>query len=101
MNASYNKVFLIGKIAKLPMLKYTQRGTAIVELELITNRTFCDEQGKNTDEPTTVHVTFFARQAEVCAEYLTKDSPIFVEGRLDAGKGKRLQVTGEQFQFLK
>ncbi|UCD55155.1 MAG: single-stranded DNA-binding protein, partial [Candidatus Omnitrophota bacterium] len=51
----------------------------------------------------------WARRAEVCAEYLTKGSPVFVEGRLrsrswetqDGQKRSTIEVVANSVQFLR
>jgi single-strand DNA-binding protein len=55
-----------------------------------------------------VDCTVWSRQAETAAKYLTKGSPLLVEGRLtyrtwdgpDGKKRSKLEVTVERFQFL-
>ena len=108
MSANLNKVFLIGRLTKDPELKYTQKGTAVVDIRVATNRTFTTEGGEKKDEPCFVDVTLWARQAEVCAEYLAKGAPLFVEGRLEHSawetekgeKRSKIRIICEHFQFL-
>jgi single-strand DNA-binding protein len=54
-----------------------------------------------------VDVTLWGRQAEVAKEYLTKGSPVLIEGRLkldtwetDGQKRSKLRVIGERMQML-
>jgi single-strand DNA-binding protein len=55
------------------------------------------------DDPTFVDVTLFGRTAEVAGEYLTKGTPVLIEGRLkldtweqDGQRRQKLKVLGEK-----
>jgi single-strand DNA-binding protein len=61
------------------------------------------------DETTFVDVTLWARLAEIASEYLSKGSPVLIEGRLkldtwddknDGKKRSKLRVVGEKMQML-
>ena len=107
--ANLNKVFLIGNLTRDPELRYTPSGMAVVSFGLATNRRWKGQDGQDREDSTFVEVTAFGRQAEVISEYMSKGTPIFVEGRLkydqwedrDTGqKRSMLGVTVENFQFL-
>jgi single-strand DNA-binding protein len=107
--ANLNKVFLIGNVARDPELRYLQSGVAVLDLRLAVNRRTRSEDGTWGDEATFLDVTVWRKQAEACAEYLSKGRPVFVEGylRLDQWKDKnsgenrqRLRVTADNVQFL-
>jgi single-strand DNA-binding protein len=107
--ANVNKVILIGNVTRDPEIKYTPKGTAVVELSMAINRVFQSDGGEKKEETTYVEVTLWSRQAEIAAEYLKKGRPVYIEGRLqldtwdDKETGKKrskLRVVGEQMQFL-
>ena len=107
--ASLNKIQLIGNITRDPEVKYTPKGTAVVDLGLAMNRNFTAENGEKREEVTFVDVTLWGRQAEVAGEYCKKGRPIYIEGRLQLDswedktsgqKRTKLRVIGESFQFL-
>ena len=105
--ASLNKVFLIGNLTKAPEVKHTPSGAAVAELRLAVNRKFKSSNGEMRDETCFVNVTAWNRQAETCGEYLSKGSPLMVEGRLkfdewerEGKKHSRLSVVAERVQFL-
>ena len=59
------------------------------------------------DEPVFVDVTLWARTAEVANEFLSKGSPVLIEGRLklesweqEGQKRSRLKIIGERMQML-
>lgn len=104
-----NKVMLIGNLTRDPELRHTPKGTAVAEISLAINRNWKDEGGQKHEETTFVEATFWGRQAELIQQYVTKGSPLYVEGRLqldswdDKETGKKrskLRVVGENFQFL-
>lgn len=106
--ATLNKVLLIGNLTKDPALRYTPGGAAVADLRLAINTTYVNKAGERTDEVCYVDIVVWARQAETAAEYLSKGSPIFVEGRLQldtwetsAGeKRSKMRVRAQRIQFL-
>jgi len=105
--ASFNRVILVGNLTRDVELKYTQGGTAVTEVGLAVNDRRKNQNGEWVEETTFVDVTLWARTAEVASEYLSKGSPILIEGRLrldswesDGQKRSKLRVTGERMQML-
>ena len=107
--ASLNKVLIIGNCTRNPELRYTPRQTAVVEIGVAVNRVYSGEDGEKKEETTFIDVTFWSKLAEIAAKYLTKGSPIFLEGRLqmdswtDKASGQkrsRLRVVAENMQML-
>ena len=103
-----NKVFLIGNLTRDPELRYTPGGRPVTTLRLAVNRRFTTRQGENRDETLFIDVTVWGKQAETCAQYLSKGRPVFIEGRLqqdtwttsDGQKRSRIVAVAENFQFL-
>ena len=106
--ANLNKVFLIGRLTRDPELRYIPSGTAVATFTVATNRAFTMASGEKREETCFVRVVSWARQAELCGEYLSKGSPVFVEGRLqsrswetpDGQKRSTLEVVANNIQFL-
>jgi len=105
--ASFNRVILIGNITRDIELRYTPSGTPVTELGLAVNDRRKNQQGEWIEETTFVDVTLWGRTAEVANQYLSKGSPIFIEGRLkldswesDGQKKSKLRVIGERMQML-
>ena len=80
--ASYNRVILLGNLTRDPELRYIASGMAVTELGLAVNDRRKNANGEWIEETTFVDVTLWARTAEVASEYLTKGSPVLIEGRL-------------------
>ncbi len=107
--ANLNKVLLIGNLTRDPELRYIPSGTAVLDLGLAVNRRTKGADGTWGDEASFIDVTVWGKQAENCAEYLSKGRPIFVEGFLKfdqwedkktGDKRSKLKVTAENIQFL-
>jgi single-strand DNA-binding protein len=104
-----NQVNLIGHVTRPVDLRHTPKGTAVAEIGVAINREWKTESGEQKSEVVFVEVTAWARLAEVCAEFLTKGSPVFFSGRLDQEswidkqsqqKRTKLRVIAEQMQLL-
>ena len=107
--AELNKVFLIGNLTHDPELRRIPSGTAVSTLRMAVNETFKTKSGEKGERTVFLDVEVWDRQAETCAQYLSKGSPLFVEGRLqldtwddkESGqKRSRLKVRAERVQFL-
>ena len=105
--ASYNRVILVGNLTRDIELRYTPGGTAVMDNALAVNDRRKTASGDWVEEATFVDVTFWGRTAEVASEYLSKGSPVLVEGRLkldqwetDGQKRSKLRVICERMQML-
>jgi single-strand DNA-binding protein len=105
--ASYNRVILVGNITRDIELRYTQSGMAVTDIGLAVNDRRKTQSGEWVDETTFVDVTLWGRQAEIAGEYLSKGSPVLIEGRLkldtweqEGQKRSKLRVVGERMQML-
>ena len=105
--ASFNKVILLGNVTRDPELRYISSGSAVTEVGLAINNRRKGPNGDLIEETTFVDVTFWSRDAEIIGEYVTKGTPLMVEGRLkldtwekDGKKNSKLRVVGERMQLL-
>ena len=105
--ASFNKVMLMGNLTRDPELRFTTNGAAVSGFGLAMNRKY--KQGDEwKEEVCFVDITVWGKQAENCAEYLSKGRPVFVEGHLrlnswetDTGeKRNKLEVVANSVLFL-
>ncbi|HVB41034.1 MAG TPA: single-stranded DNA-binding protein [Terriglobales bacterium] len=99
MSRSVNKVILLGRLGKDPELKYTPSGQAVTKFSLATSERWKDKNSGEFQEKTEWHnIVLWAKMAETAAQYLTKGSSVYVEGRLqtrswDDKEGKRHYMT--------
>ena len=106
--ASHNRVILLGNLTRDPELRYLQSGTAVSDIGMAVNDRRKNANGEWVEETTFVDVTLWGRTAEVASEYLSKGSPVLIEGRLkfdtwetnDGQKRSKLRVVGERMQML-
>jgi single-strand DNA-binding protein len=82
MAKSLNKVMLIGRLGADPEIRYTADGTAVANFRMATNRPVKREDQWEEGEPDWHRVVAWRRLAEICGEYLSKGSNVYVEGRL-------------------
>ena len=80
--ASFNRVILMGNLTRDVEVKYLQSGMAVAEIGLAVNDRRKNQQGEWVEEVTFVDITLWGRTAEVAGEYLSKGSPVLIEGRL-------------------
>jgi single-strand DNA-binding protein len=78
---SVNKVILLGHLGKDAETKFTPSGTAVSNFTLATNRRWKDQQTGEWKEETEWHRVVLWR-SENRANYLTKGTPVYIEGRL-------------------
>lgn len=106
--ASFNRVILMGNLTRDPEIRYTSGGTAVTDIGLAVNDRRKGSDGQWVDETTFVDVTLWGRTAEVAGEYLSKGSPVLIEGRLkldtwqtnDGQKRSKLHVVCERMQMV-
>jgi len=105
--ASYNRVILMGNLTRDVEVRYLQSGMAVADIGLAVNDRRKNQAGEWMEETTFVDVTLWGRTAEVAGEYLSKGSPVMIEGRLkldtwesEGQKRSKLKVVGERMQLL-
>lgn len=105
---SFNKIIIVGNLGRDPELRYTPQGNAVCNFSVATNEKKKDKAGDLQDITTWFRVTLWGKQAENASKYLTKGSPIYVEGRLrveewtdrDGGQRYTLEVQATEMQFI-
>jgi single-strand DNA-binding protein len=105
--ASYNRVILLGNITRDIEVRYLQSGMAVSDVGLAVNERRKGQNGEWVDETTFVDVTMWGRTAEIAGEYLSKGSPVLIEGRLkldqwekDGQKRSKLYVVCDRMQMV-
>lgn len=107
--ASFNKVILIGNLTRDPEIRVSPSGVKVADLRLALSETWRDRtSGENREVVCYVDVVAWDRQAEFCAKYFKKGSPLLVEGRLQMDewttqqgeKRSRLRVRADAIKFV-
>ncbi len=81
-----NKAMIIGRLGREPELKYTQSGMPVTTLNIATDESYLDRDGNRVEKTEWHRVSVFQRAAENCAQYLSKGSLVYVEGRIQTRK---------------
>lgn len=108
MAGNFNKVFLMGNLTRDIELRHIGGDQAVAKIGIAVNRRFRTKDGENREEATFVDCEAWGRTAETMSKYLSKGSPVFLEGRLkldqwqdkDGGNRSKLKVVVENFQFV-
>ena len=102
-----NKVFIAGNLTRDPELRTLPSGVAVASFGVATNRVWKNQQGQRQEDVQFHNVVVFGRQAETSSQYLTKGSPVLIEGRIqtrnwdgkDGTKQYRTEIVAERVQF--
>ena len=105
---SMNKITIIGHLGRDPEMRYTPQGTAVADFSVATSRRITDAAGERREETDWFRVSAWRQLAELCNQYLTKGSLVYVEGRLhtrtyEANDGSTRfsnDVTASEVRFL-
>ncbi len=104
-----NKVFLIGRLGKDPVIKHFDNGGAIAEFSLATNESYKDKDGNWKDitdwHNIKVNNKFAAERAE---KNLKKGMQIWIEGKIrtreyddkDGNKRRTTEIIVDNFRML-
>ncbi len=103
-----NKVLLIGRLTKDPVIKYLPSGTAVTEFGVVWNRRY--RQGEDwKEESHFFDIKAFGSLAEDLAERLSKGYQVVIEGRLsqdrwtgqDGKNYSRVRIIAEAVRIIR
>jgi len=78
-----NRVTLIGRLGKDVELRNTTGGSAVATFSMATEHSWKNRQTEQWEKETEWHnVVVWGKQAESCAQYISKGSIVCVEGRI-------------------
>jgi len=80
--SNLNKVMLMGHLGGEPEFRQFEDGNVMAFVSLATNERWKNQDGEQQERTEWHNLVFTRRLAEIAKDYLTKGSPIFVEGRL-------------------
>jgi len=100
-----NRIVLTGRLTRDPELRYTTSGKAVCNFTLAVDRRFSGQGERETDF---IDIVTWQKQAEVCANHLTKGRLVALDGRLqirsyetqDGQKRRVAEVVAENVTFL-
>lgn len=82
MAKELNKVQLTGRLGADPEMRFTPQGHAVTTFRVASNRTWRSTDGESHEDTEWFRVVAWNKLAEICNQYLTKGSRVYVEGRL-------------------
>ena len=82
MAKSINRVILVGNVGADPEVKYTPSGIPVGKFTLATNERFKNKSGEWQDKTEWHNIVAWQRLAEIVGEYVSKDSKVYIEGKL-------------------
>jgi single-strand DNA-binding protein len=104
-----NKVILVGRLGKDPVLKHFSNDNAIAEFSIATDESYKNKEGQKVEATEWHNIKIpTKRQAEIAEKYLKKGSLVFIEGRIrtrsyDDKEGNKRYITeiiADQFRML-
>ncbi|MFL2640095.1 MAG: single-stranded DNA-binding protein [Dehalococcoidia bacterium] len=81
MTSSLNRMTVIGNLGGDPEMRYTPNGRPVTSFSVATTNRYTVE-GEQREETQWFRISTWNRTAEVCNQYLSKGSKVYVEGRL-------------------
>lgn len=93
-----NRVQIIGRVGRHPESHFTPTGKKVTQFSLAVNSQWRGRDGSTKEYTEWVNVEAWGRLAEVCSQYLQRDSLVYLEGRL---KTNKYEVNGEPRYFTK
>ena len=86
MAKDLNKVQLTGHLGADPEMRYTAQGSAVTTFRVASNRVWKDRDGNPHEDTEWFRIVAWDRLGEICNQYLTKGTRVYVEGRLQTRK---------------
>lgn len=81
-----NKTMLIGNLGADVDTRFTKTQVAVATFRIATTERWKDNEGKPQESTEWHRIVAFGRLAEICSEYLSKGSRVYLEGRLQTRK---------------
>ena len=83
-----NKVILIGNLGADPEIRYSQDGVPVASFTVATTEKWKGQDGQMQEQTEWHRIVAWRRLAEICGEYLSKGSRVYIEGKLQTRKWK-------------
>lgn len=97
MARGFNKVILMGNLARDPETRYGTDRRACTRFTVAVNSTWKDKSGEKQESVDFINVVVFGPMAESCEKYLSKGRPVLVEGRLHTSSYEAKDGTGRRY----
>jgi len=82
----HHSITIIGNLGRDPEIRYTASGQAVTSFSVASTRSYTATNGEKVKETIWFRVSAWGKQAEICKEYLSKGSKVYIEARLNPDK---------------
>ena len=82
MARDLNKVQMTGRLGADPEMRYTPQGHAVTTFRAASNRSWRTAEGQAHEDTEWFRVVAWNKLAEICNQWLSKGSRVYVEGRM-------------------
>jgi len=82
MAKDLNKVQMTGRLGADPEMRYTAQGNAVTTFRVASNRSWRTAEGESHEDTEWFRVVAWNKLAEICNQWLSKGSRVYVEGRM-------------------
>lgn len=105
----FQQVTLVGRLGNDPELRQTPNGTPVTNFNLAVNKRWTNSDGQLQDKTNWFRITSWEKQAETCAQYLSKGSQVLVTGEIDEARPwtdkdgnarASVEITAQRVRFL-
>ena len=87
MARGVNKAIIVGTLGQDPDVKYTVKGSPVVNISVATNESWKDKTtGQNVEKTEWHRIVIFGKLGEIAAQYLKKGSQVYFEGKIQTRK---------------
>ncbi|MCW5849248.1 MAG: single-stranded DNA-binding protein [Anaerolineae bacterium] len=108
MTRGLNKVMIIGNLGRDPEMRYTPSGKPVTSFSVATSRSWTTTDGERREATEWFNVVAWRDLAEICNQYLSKGSKVYIEGRLqtrswespDGQKHFRTEIVADEMIVL-
>ena len=108
MATDLNRVMLIGRLTRDPVLQATSSGINFTKISIASNKTYYTKDGQLKEEVYFFDCTAWGKLAETICKYLNKGRQIAIDGSLrysswentEGKKQSRIEINIDNFQFL-
>ena len=104
-----NKVTLIGRLGKDPVLKHFSNDNAIAEFSIATDESYKNKEGQKVEQTEWHNIKIpTKKQAEIAEKYLKKGGLVYIEGKIrtrsyddkDGNKKYITEIIADNFRML-
>ena len=105
---SLNKAMLVGRLGKDPEVRFTPSGQNVASISVATDFKWTDKTGEKKEKTEWHRVKAWGKLGDLVAQYLSKGSQVYVEGRLETSeytdkmgvKKSSTEIVADEIVFL-